>query len=169
MLSSDFLSDLSLLSYKSMAWIWSMDGDCTMWLSELGTFAMFWDLKIHSITETDILWYDLREYVCWFWCNARMFLSISPLASMTPIINYPLCMIHDLATAHRHDHAWTENWAQNICTLRKLLSLMRPWYSHRQGARRRHLYRTKGAWKNYLTCPALQNGGVMIILKRAGW
>ena len=24
-------------------------------LSELGTFAMFWGLKIHSITETDIL------------------------------------------------------------------------------------------------------------------
>ena len=55
MLSSDFLSDLSLLSYKCMAWIWSMEGVCTMWLSELGTFAMFWDLKIQFITETDIL------------------------------------------------------------------------------------------------------------------
>ena len=55
MLASDFLSDLSLLSYKCMAWIWSMEGVCKMWLSELGTFAMFWDLKIQFITETDIL------------------------------------------------------------------------------------------------------------------
>ena len=41
MVGSDFFSDLSLLSYKFMAWIWSMEGVCTMWLSELGTFAMF--------------------------------------------------------------------------------------------------------------------------------
>ena len=51
----DFFSDLSLLSYKFMAWIWSMESVCTMWLSELGTFAMFCDLKIYSITKTDIL------------------------------------------------------------------------------------------------------------------
>ena len=35
----------------------------TMWLSELGTFEMFWDLKIYSITDTGILWYDLHGYV----------------------------------------------------------------------------------------------------------
>ena len=27
----------------------------TNWLSELVTFAMFWDLKIYSMIETDIL------------------------------------------------------------------------------------------------------------------
>mgnify|MGYP002808384424 CR=1 FL=1 len=37
----------------------------TMWLSELGTFEMFWDLKIYSITETGTLWYDLHGYVCY--------------------------------------------------------------------------------------------------------
>ena len=115
-----FLSDLSLLSYKFMAWIWSMEGVCTMWLSELGTFAMFWGLKTHSITETDILWYDLREYVCWFWHNARIISPSVLWPSLTPIMDYPLYMPHDLATANRHDHAWTENWDQTSvrCTNR---------------------------------------------------
>ena len=119
----------------------------TMWLSELGTFAMFWDLKIHSITETDILWYDLREYVCWFWCNARMFSPSVPWHSLTSIMNYPLCMTHDLATANQHDHAWTAKWAQNICTLSMPMSLMQLRCEHRQHARRDHLYETKGKWK----------------------
>ena len=141
----------------------------TMWLPELGTFAVFWELKIHSMTETDILWYDLCDYVCWFWCNARIFCPSVLWASLTSIMNYPLCMTHDLATPNRHDHAWTETWAQNICTLRKPLSLMRPWYAHRQDARRGHLYGTKGTWTNYLTCSALQNAGFMIVLRRAGW
>ena len=38
-----------------------MERVCTVLLSELGTFAMFWGLKITSMTKTDILWYDLRE------------------------------------------------------------------------------------------------------------
>ena len=152
-----------------MAWIGSMEGVCTMWLSELGTFAVIWDLKIHSITETDILWYDVREYVRWFWCNARIFSLSVRWLSLTSIVNYPLCMTHDLATANRHDHAWTENWARNICTLRKPLSLMRPWYAHRQGDRRGNLCGTKGTWTNYLTCSVVQNVGFMIVLRRAGW
>ena len=146
-----------------------MERVCTMWLSELGTFAMFWALKIQSITEADILWYDLREYVCWFWCNARIF-SLSVLwLSLTSITNYPLCMTHDLATANRHDHAWTETWAQNICMLHEPLSLMRPWYAHRQGARRGSLYATKVKWKTYLTCFAFLDMGFKIVLRSAGW
>ena len=141
----------------------------TMWLSELRTFAMFCGLKSYSIVETDILWNDLRDCICYFQCNACMFSPSVTWPSLTSIMNYPLCMTHDLTTANRHDHAWTETWAQNICTLRKPLSLMRPWYAHRQGARRGHLYGTKGTWTNYLTCSALQNVGFMIVLRRAGW
>ena len=145
-----------------------MEGVCTMWLSELGTFAMFWGSRTPSITETDILWCDLREYVCWFWHDARV-LSPSVLwPSLTPIMDYPLCMPHDLATANRHDHAWTENWAQNICTLRKPLSLMRPGYAHRKGDRRGHFYGTEGRWINCPTCSALLDVGFMIALRRAG-
>ena len=86
--------------------------------------------------------------------------------SLTSIMNYPLCMTHDLATANRHDHTWTETWAQNICTLRKPLSLMRPWYAHRQGGRRRHLYGTKDTWINYPASCALLDVGFIFILRR---
>ena len=146
-----------------------LEGICTMWLPELGTFAMFYGLKKPSITKTDILWYDLHEYVCWFCCNARIPCPSAPWPSLTPIMDYPLCMPHDLATANRHDHAWTENWAQNICTLRKPLSLMRPGYAHRKGDRRGHFYGTEGRWINCPTCSALLDVGFMIVLRRAGW
>ena len=66
MLCSDFFSDLCFLTYKFLEWIWRHDCDHTMWLSELETFEMFWDLKNYFITETDILWHDLREYMCYF-------------------------------------------------------------------------------------------------------
>ena len=143
-----------------------MEGVCTMWLSELGTFAMFWGLKNPSITETDILWCDLREYVCWFWHNARVLSPLVLWPSLTPIMDYPLCMPHDLATANRHDHAWTENWAPNIWMLCTTLSPMRPWYAHRRGDRRDHLYGTEGTWINYPTCFPLLNVGFMTILRR---
>ena len=94
---------------------------------------------------------------------------VPQITLLTSIMNYPLCMAHDLATVNRHDHAWTETWAQNICTLRKPLSLMRPWYAHRQGARRGHLCATKVKWKNYLACFPLLDMGLMIVLRRAGW
>ena len=81
-------------------------------------------------------------------------------------MNYPLCMIHDLATANLHDHAWTDGWAQNICTLSKPMSLMRLRDEHRQHCRRDHLYGTKGTWKNYPTCFALLDVGFMTILRR---
>ena len=143
-----------------------MEGVCTMWLSELGTFAMFWELKIHSMTETNILWYDLRDYVCWFWCNARIFSPSVLWASLTSIMNYPLCMTHDLATVNRHDHAWTDNWAQNIWKLSMLLTLRRLRYGHRQHSQRGHLYVTKGAWINYPASCALLDVGFIFILRR---
>ena len=169
MAGSDFFSDLSLLSYKFMAWIWSMEGVCTMWLSELGTFAMFWGLKIHSITETDILWYDLREYVCWFWCNARIFSPSVPWLSLTSIMNYPLCMTHDLATVNHHDCAWTEKWAHNICKLSVPMSLARLPSNPREHRQRGRLYATKVKWKNCLACFPLLGMGLMTVLRRASW
>ena len=75
-------------------------------------------------------------------------------------------MPHDLATANRHDHAWTENWAPNIWMLCTTLSPMRLWYTHRQGDRRDHLYGTEGTWINCPTCFTLLNVGFMTILRR---
>ena len=75
-------------------------------------------------------------------------------------------MPHDLATANRHDHAWTENWAPNIWMLCTTLSPMRPWYAHRRGDRRDHLYGTEGTWINCPTCFTLLNVGFMTILRR---
>ena len=112
MLASDFLSDLSLLSYKYMAWNGQLEGVCTMWLSELGTFAMFWDLKIQFTTETDILWFDLREYVCYCECGHVFFLPLLLWPCLDIYFDYMPCLAHDLPTANRHDHAWTETWAQ---------------------------------------------------------
>ena len=137
-----------------------------MWLSELRTFAMFWDSKIYSIIETDILWYDLREYVCYCYCSACVSSPSLALPYLPCIMNYPLCMTHDLATAHHHDHAWTAKWAQNICTLSMPMSPMQLRCEHRQHARRDHLYETKGKWKNYPTCFALPNVGFMVALRR---
>ena len=75
-------------------------------------------------------------------------------------------MPHDLATANRHDHAWTENWAPNIWMLCTTLSPMRPWYAHRRSDRRDHLYGTEGTWINCPTCFPLLNVGFMAILRR---
>ena len=81
-------------------------------------------------------------------------------------MNYRLCMTHDLATVNRHDHAWTDKWAQNISTLNRQMSLMRLWCDHQDLGWRGHLYETKGAWKNSPTCYALLNVGFMAILRR---
>ena len=55
MLCSDFFSDLSFSRYKLLEWIWRHGLFYTNWLSELKTSAIFWDLKIYSMIETDIL------------------------------------------------------------------------------------------------------------------
>ena len=57
----DFFSDLSFSRYNSLIWIGAVGCFHKMWLSELRTFTMFWDLKSYSIVETDTLWYDLPE------------------------------------------------------------------------------------------------------------
>ena len=162
------ISHLIFTSWVMNCWheFGAMDSLYTMRLSELGIFAMFCGLKNHSITETDILWYDLRDYLCWFWCNARIFSPSVPWPSLTSIMNYPLCMTHDLATAYHYDHAWTAKWAQNICTLSMLMSPMRLRNDNRQHGRRGHLYETKGAWKKYPSCFALLDVGFMIVLRR---
>ena len=84
-------------------------------------------------------------------------------------MNYPLCMTYDLATVNRHDHAWTDNWAQNICTLNMPMSLMELRCDNQQHGPRGHLYETEGTWKNYPTCLALLDVGFIIVLRRADW
>ena len=98
-----------------------------------------------------------------------MFSPSVPWPSLTSIMNYPLCMAHDLATANRHDHAWTENWAPNIWVLYTVLYPMWPQYAQRQRDRPDQIYGTKGAWKNSPTCYALLNGGFMAILRRTDY
>ena len=75
-------------------------------------------------------------------------------------------MPHDLATANRHDHAWTENWAPNIWMLCTTLSPMHPRNAQRQSDQEDHLYGMKGTWINCPTCFPLLNVGFMTILKR---
>ena len=118
------------------------------------------------MTETDILWYDLCDYVCWFWCNAHIFSPSLLWASLTSIMNYPLCMTHNLATVNRYDHAWTDNWAQNICKLSMLMFPIQLRCDGRQHDRRGRLYATKVKWKFFLTCFALLDVGFVLILRR---
>ena len=137
-----------------------------MWLSKLGTFAMFRGLKNPSITETDILWCDLREYM--YCCSCDLYIS-SPLLTwwwLLCIMNYPLCMTHDLATANHHDHAWTENWAHDICKLSMPISTVRLLSNPREHRQRGRLYRMPGTCKNYPPQHALLNVGFMTILRR---
>ena len=98
--------------------------------------------------------------------SACVFSPLVPWLCLTCIMNYPLCMTHDLATVNRHDCAWTEKWAHNIWKLSMPMSLVRlpsnPW-EHRQRGR---LYRMYGTYKNYPPQHALLNGGFMTILRR---
>ena len=121
----DFFSDLSFFWYAPLSPIWPNKPLNIPRLFQIRHLEMFWGLKNYSITETDILWYDLHEYICC--CSCDLCIS-SPLLTwwcLPCIMNYPLCMTHDLATVNHHDHAWTENWAHNICKLSMPMSLMR--------------------------------------------
>ena len=75
-------------------------------------------------------------------------------------------MPHDLTTANRHDHAWTENWAQNICTSEHANVPMELRYEGRQHERRDCLYTTKVKWKIYQTSCTLLDVGFVFILRR---
>ena len=104
--------------------------------------------------------------MCYFYCSA----CISPHSCfwlcLPCIMNYQLFMPHDLANENRHDHAWSENWTQNICMLCTPISPTRTWYTRRQDHRRHHLYGTEGKWINCPTCFPLLNVGFLTILKR---
>ena len=106
--------------------------------------------------------------LCSFLSQWTYTLSISAMALSDSCYESPLCMPHDLATANRHDHTWTENWAKNICTLCKPLSLVWPGYAHRKGGRRSHFCGTEGKWINCPTYSALLDVCFMIVLRRAG-
>ena len=127
---------------------------------------MFWGLKKTSMTKTDILWYDLHVYTCCCSCIVRISSLLLYWRCFACIMTYPLCMPHDLATANRHDHAWTENWPPNIWVLHTALSPMRPRYQHWQGDQGDHFYGTQGTWINCSTWFPLLNVGFMAILRR---
>ena len=117
-------------------------------------------------------WYSLIWFMwlCMLVLMQCTYLSPSVLwASLTSIMNYPLCMTHNLATVNRYDHAWTDNWAQNICKLSMLVFPMQLKSDGRQHDTRGRLYATKVKWKNYLTCFPLLGMGLMIVLRRASW
>ena len=120
----------------------------TMWLSELGPFAMFWDLKVYSMTETGILWYDLYEYVYYYSWNLYISSLLLSWLCLHCIMNYPLCMTHGFATANHYDHAWTAKWAQNICKSSMLMSPMQLRCDGRQHGRRAVSY-------THLTLPTI--------------
>ena len=74
-------------------------------------------------------------------------------------------MPHDLTTANRHDHAWTENWAQNICTSEHANVPIKLWCDGRQHGRRGCLCTTKVKWKFYPTSCTLLDVGFVFILR----
>ena len=78
MLCSDFLSDLYLLRYNSLIWISAVGCVHIPRLFWIRHFERFWGLKNYSMTKTDILWYDLYEYTCYYSCDLH---TPSPLRS----------------------------------------------------------------------------------------
>ena len=106
--------------------------------------------------------------MCYFLCSPCVFSPLLPWLCLTCIMNYPLCMTHDLATANHHDHAWTEKWTHNICKLSMPMSLVRLLFNPREHRQRGHLYMIYGTCKNYPPQHALLNVGFMTILRRTG-
>ena len=160
------LSDVSFFWYASLSSIWLNKPLNIPRLFHIGHLELFWRLVKYSITETDILWYDLHGYMC---CYLSDLCTSSPLLtwrSLTSIMNYTLCMSHDLATANHHDHAWTENWAHNICKLSMPMSIVRLLCNPRKHRQTGHLYRIYVTCKNYPPHHALLNVDFMTILRR---
>ena len=62
------------------------------------------------------LWQVFSDMICVNTCViARVVVCILSIAALTVFcykFDYMLCLAHDLTTANRHDHAWTETWAQ---------------------------------------------------------
>ena len=143
------LSDVSFFWYASLSSIWLNKPLNIPRLFQIGHLELFWRREKYSITETDILWYDLHEYICCYLSGLCISSPLLTWRTLTSIMNYPLCMTHDLATANRHDHAWTETWAQNICKLSMPMFPMQLRCDGRQHDRRGRLYATKVKWKIY--------------------
>ena len=105
----------------------------------------------------------------YFYCSA----CISPKSCfwicLPCIMNYQLCMTHGLTTANRHDHAWTEKWAHNICKLSMPMSIVRLLSNPREHRQRSRLYKLYGTCKNYPPQHALLNVGFMTILRRTDY
>ena len=119
---------------------------------------------LHDHHWYSLMWFAWIHMLFLMWC--MYVLPSVPWPSLTSIMNYPLCMTHDLATANHHDHAWTEKWAHNICKLSMPMSIVRLLSNPREHRQRGHFYRMYGTWKNYPPQHALLNVGFMTILRR---
>ena len=120
-------------------------------LSEKCVYASVTMKNNHCMSMTDILW-----------CNLPTNTQISSRMVTRPVLylkslfdlHYELCTVHRPWLSH-YESSWScMNWnmSPNICTLRKPLSLRRPWYAHQQSDRRGHPCAMEGKWTNYPTC-----------------
>ena len=120
-------------------------------LSEKCTYASVTMKKNHCMYMTDILWYDLPTNTQ---ISSRM--VTKPVLYLKSLfdLHYELFTVHGPWLSHCESSWSCMNWnmSPNICTLRKPLSLMRPWYAHQQSDRRGHPCGMEGKWTNYPTC-----------------
>ena len=120
-------------------------------LSEKCTYASVTMKKNHCMSMTDILWYNLPTNTQISSCMVTK--PVLYLKSLFDL-HYELCTVHRPWLSH-YESSWScMNWnmSPNICTLRKPLSLRRPWYAHQQSDRRGHPCAMEGKWTNYPTC-----------------
>ena len=71
MVGFDSFSDVSFFSYASLSWMWRHALYLSLWLSDIGTCAMFWWMESNYIIVTGTLWINLR-------------MDVSPTASYHP-------------------------------------------------------------------------------------
>ena len=169
MLSSDFSSDFCFLSYDILTWMrrhgLSLQ-NVAVWTWDLWNDLRFKNL-FHNWHWHSLIWFAWIRML--LLVGSILILSMASWLSLPCIMNYLICMTHDFATANHYDHAWTAKWARNICKLSMLMFPMQLRSDGRQQDTRGCLYATKVKWKNYLTCFALLDMGLMVVLRRAGW
>ena len=62
--------------------------------------------------------YDKYSLIWFAWIRVLLLVWLCVSSPLLPwpcsaiYFDYMLCLAHDLTTANRHDHAWTETWAQ---------------------------------------------------------
>ena len=120
-------------------------------LSEKCVYASVTMKKNHCMSMTDILWYNLPTNTQ---ISSRM--VTKPVLYLKSLfdLHYELCTVHRPWLSHCESSWSCMNWnmSPNFCTLRKPLSLMRPWCAHQQSDPRGQPCGMEGKWTNYPTC-----------------